>query len=93
MAGRYPVAQSVQNTVPDHRIVAVHGIPAAAEIQVPALIVQQVIGPVVYAAVGNVPVPVSAFCRVIEYHIKDHFDPVPDHTDRQNGTRIPWFRY
>ena len=75
MIVRNPVPKTVQDKAPHHRIVAVHGIPAAAEVVIGSIRRQQIIGFVVDAPEGYAPPVLIAFRRMIEYHIQYHFDP------------------
>ena len=70
---RNPVSKTVQNHIPDNRIIAVHGVSTAAEIVVMALWSKKVIGPVINALIGDIWTIFIALSSVIKHHIKDYF--------------------
>ena len=76
MIGGHPVAETVQHHIAHNGIVAVHGVPAAAEVIVIPVGCQQVIGAVVNAAVGDGGAVLISLRRVVENHIQDDLNSV-----------------
>ena len=76
MVERDPVAEAVQDMISDDRVVTVHRVAAAAEIEIFPVGIQQIVGSVVDTLVRDHRTVFIAFRSVIEYDIEYDLDPV-----------------